>query len=328
MTKPSLCNLFGKDPCSESEVRFFIGFHTHYMHTHVMLEPQVKEISDALVDTGMVDLGYEYVVLDDCWSAKTSDNATGNLQADASKFPNGMKDLADYVHKKGLKFGLYTSVGDVTCKGDRPGSLDNYERDAKTLASWGVDFIKMDHCGDKHNATDLELYGTMSQALNKTERPILFSLCNWGEQDVWDWGSNISQMYRVQQDHLPFWSYTLGQAQGVGYGQGTKEIIEWMAHLDPSKYTREYGFMDPDFLMTMFDPLTYVLCLPLLLFSHKTYIKTQNEFRGESYGVYILGPLEFASFSLYRHSTHVKREKINFDEQRGHCCESRRIFYW
>ena len=257
LTKPSLCNLFGKDPCSESEV---------------------KEIADALVETGMFELGYEYVVLDDCWSAKTRDNATGNLQADASKFPNGMKELADYVHSKNLKFGLYTSVGDVTCKGDRPGSLDNYERDAKTLASWGVDFIKMDHCGDKHNATDLELYGTMSQALNKTERPILFSLCNWGEQDVWDWGANISQMYRVQQDHLPFWSYSLGQAQGVGYGQGTKEIIEWMAHLDPSKYTKEYGFMDPDFLMTMFDPLTYVLSLPLLLlfFSQHQHQNTQK----------------------------------------------------
>jgi len=203
----------------------------------------------------MHDLGYEYVVLDDCWSSKTRDE-NGELQADSKKFPSGMKSLASYVHSKGLKFGLYTSVGDVTCKGDRPGSLDKYETDAKTLSSWGIDFIKMDHCGDKHNRTDIELYGTMSLALNKTGRSILFSLCNWGEENVWDWGSNISQMYRIQQDHLPFWSYSIGQAQGVGYGQGTKEIIEWMAHLDPSKHTREYGYMDPDFLMTMFDPLT------------------------------------------------------------------------
>jgi len=232
--KPSLCNLAGRDPCSESEV---------------------KSIADAMVEQGLRDIGYEYVVLDDCWS-DTERDANGELQPESKKFPSGMKHLSDYVHQKGLKFGLYTSVGDETCKGKRPGSFGHYETDANTLAKWGIDFVKMDHCGNKGNFSDQDLYGEMSKALNKTGRPILFSLCNWGEQNVWEWGGDIAQMFRIQRDHLPFWSWTKGDADDdeAGYGQGTKEIIEWMAALEPSKWTREYGYLDPDFLMTLYWP--------------------------------------------------------------------------
>ena len=93
----------------------------------------------APIDGGesMKDLGYEYLTLDDCWSAKTRD-ANGQLQPEAGKYPEGIKDTIDYVHSKGLKFGLYTCVGTKTCKGDRPGSFGHYEEDAKTLAAWGV----------------------------------------------------------------------------------------------------------------------------------------------------------------------------------------------
>ena len=107
---------------------------------------------------------------------------------------------------------MYTSAGDKTCKGDRPGSFGHYETDAATLASWGVDFVKMDHCGNKGNRSDQELYGNMSRALNATGRPVLFSLCNWGEADVWTWGADIAQMYRIQMDHLPFWKYGDGNS--------------------------------------------------------------------------------------------------------------------
>ena len=228
--QPSVCNLVGKDPCSETEV---------------------KGIADAIVEQGMDKLGYRYVALDDCWS-DTSRDADGNLQPEAKKFPSGMKALADYVHGKGLLFGLYTSVGDKTCKGDRPGCFGNYERDAATLAGWGVDMVKMDHCGGK-NGTDQELYGEMSKALNATGRPILFSLCNWGESSVWEWGSEVAQMFRIQMDHLPFWSFP-AESAGIGYGEGTSEIIEWMATLQPSKWTKRFGWLDPDFLMTRFRP--------------------------------------------------------------------------
>jgi len=220
----------------------------------------VKQTADAIVANGLDRLGYKYVALDDCWS-DTNRDENGQLQPVSEHFPNGMRALADYVHSKGLYFGLYTSVGNETCKGKRPGSYGHYSEDAHTLASWGVDMVKMDHCGGRPSGgTDPELYGEMSKALNATGRPILFSLCNWGEENVWEWGGDVAQMYRIQKDHLPFWhyplkdsdteGYTRDEAAGVGYGQGTYEVIEWMAHLQPSNWTRPYGWMDPDFLMT------------------------------------------------------------------------------
>ena len=232
----SLCNLLGKDPCSET---------------------LVKETADSIVSNGLDKLGYNYVALDDCWS-DTKRDENGHLQPEAKKFPNGMKAVADYVHSKGLYFGLYASVGDETCKGKRPGSLGHFVDDANTLTSWGVDMIKMDHCGRK-NGTDPELYGAMSKALNATGRPVLFSLCNWGEDNVWEWGSSLAQMYRIQMDHLPFWKYgTNSSSAGVGYGQGTYDIIEWMATLQPSKWTKEFGWMDPDFLMTEYLTMDFI----------------------------------------------------------------------
>ena len=221
----SICNAFGRDPCSEH---------------------MVKTTADAFVEQGLDQLGYKWVTLDDCWSAKTRD-AKGNLMPDPKQFPNGMAHVADYVHSRGLKFGVYTSAGDKTCKGDRPGSYGHYEADAKTLASWGVDFVKMDHCGLSAvgNATDRELYGNMSAALNATGRPILFSLCQWGGQDVETWGHDVAQMYRIQMDHLPLWDLPT-KASGVGLGQGTLQIIEFMAQLQPAKWTRRWGWLDPD----------------------------------------------------------------------------------
>jgi alpha-galactosidase len=231
----SLCNLLGKDPCTEKEVQ-----------TTVV----------AMVENGLLELGYDYVALDDCWST-TERDSNGHLQADTKKFPNGMKAVADFVHAHGMKFGLYTSVGDETCKGKRPGSYGHFEDDAKTLTSWGIDMIKMDHCGNKHNVTDQELYGNMSAALNHTDRPVLFSLCSWGLDNVWEWGANIAQMYRIQMDHLPFWKLSGKRSAGAGYGQGTYDIIEWMGALQPSKWTQKYGWMDPDFLMTEYFTMDY-----------------------------------------------------------------------
>ena len=110
----------------------------------------------------------------------------------------------------------------------------------------------MDHCGGK-NGTDPQLYGEMSAALNATGRPVLFSLCSWGEANVWEWGAGVAQMFRIQMDHLPFWSLPT-QAQGVGYGQGTLDIIDFIADLVPSRWTKPFGWLDPDFLMTDYHP--------------------------------------------------------------------------
>ena len=229
----SLCNALGHDPCSES---------------------LVKSVVDGMVEQGMPALGYNYVTLDDCWSATTRD-ADGALQPEPSAFPNGIGPVADYVHSKGLLFGLYLCVGTVTCKGHRPGSFGHYEQDARTVASWGVDFVKMDHCGfpKEGNHTDQELYGQMSAALNATGRPITFSLCQWGEHSVFEWGHQIAQMFRISMDHLPLWRAP-GRSAGAGFGQGTSQVIEYMASLVPSKWTRQYGWLDPDFLMTLYWP--------------------------------------------------------------------------
>ena len=108
-----------------------------------------------------------------------------------------MKAVADYVHSRGLFFGLYTCAGTLTCKGGRPGSYGHYERDAQTLAGWGVDLVKMDHCHMPGNQSDRELYGRMSRALNATGRAITFSLCQWGEHDVVAWGSDVAQVVHL-----------------------------------------------------------------------------------------------------------------------------------
>jgi alpha-galactosidase len=166
-----------------------------------------------------------------------------------------MKALADYIHERGLKLGVYTCVGTETCKKNRPGSYGHYQQDADLFASWGVDMVKADNCHKPAtNETTQELYTQLSQALNATGHPMLFAMCEWGNDEVWNWGGDISQMYRISMDHLPFFHWP-DTASGAGYGCGTAEVIEWMADLHPSKYNRPNAWMDPDFLMTMF-PIT------------------------------------------------------------------------
>jgi alpha-galactosidase len=215
-------------------------------------EAEVHSIADAISSNGMKELGYEYINLDDCWADGSRDE-NGKLQGQPLQFPSGMASLADYVHSKGLKLGLYTCVGTETCKKRRPGSYGHFEIDAQTFADWGVDFVKADFCSVPANETGhtQELYTDFSNALNATGRPMLFSLCEWGTSDVSEWGGEVGQMFRIQMDHIPFWHYP-PQAAGAGYGQGVGDIIEFMGYLDPSKYTEQYGWMDPDFLMTLF----------------------------------------------------------------------------
>lgn len=213
-------------------------------------ENLIKSIADAMVEQGMDKIGYEYVLMDDCWSAATRD-ASGQLQPDADRFPSGMKALADYVHSKGLKVGVYTCVGTKTCRGGLPGSNGQFEKDAATLAGWTLDFVKADFCYAQAPAR--ELYANFSRALNATGRPILFSLCEWGQEDVQTWGADVGQMYRIQMDHLPLWHYPKTKAAaGQGTGQGTWDIIEYIATLRPSTFVKPYGWMDPDFLETLF----------------------------------------------------------------------------
>ena len=164
-------------------------------------EYEVRRKVDAMVENGMFALGYKWILLDDCWSDKERD-ANGELQPSPKLFPSGMKALADYLHKRGMLLGLYTCVGTETCKKNRPGSYGHYTTDAQTMAKWTVDMVKADYCNKPSNETGKDLYSEFSKALNSTGRPMLFSMCQWGNDEVWNWGGDIAQMYRIQMDHL------------------------------------------------------------------------------------------------------------------------------
>ncbi|MEJ2051972.1 MAG: glycoside hydrolase family 27 protein, partial [Calditrichota bacterium] len=140
-------------------------------------EQLIREIADAMVSTGMRDAGYIYLNIDDCWMASKRD-AKGRLQVNSERFPSGMKALADYVHSKGLKIGIYSSAGTMTCQ-RLPASLDHEKQDAQSFASWGIDYLKYDNCYNQGRDA-VQRYTKMKNALAATGRPIVFSICEWG----------------------------------------------------------------------------------------------------------------------------------------------------
>ena len=176
-----------------------MGWNSWNTFGHRINEQVIREIADAMVDLGLRDAGYEYVVIDDCWSLYERDE-NGRLAPDPAKFPSGMKALSDYVHSKGLKFGMYSCAGTMTCA-RRPGSFNHEYLDAQTFADWGVDFLKYDFCYVPKNEDGPSLYRRMSMALKATGREILFSACNWGSDEVEKWiRSTGAHMYRSTGD--------------------------------------------------------------------------------------------------------------------------------
>lgn len=159
-------------------------------------EKLIKEMADAIVSSGMKDAGYEYVVIDDCW--QTGRDEEGNIIVDKDHFPNGMKPVADYVHSLGLKFGIYSCAGSKTCQG-RPGSRGYQFQDARQYAKWGVDYLKYDWCYNEGQDAKAA-YKTMSDALKTCGRPIVFSICEWGENKPWEWGKGIGHLWRITAD--------------------------------------------------------------------------------------------------------------------------------
>jgi len=163
-------------------------------------EKLVKETADIMVSSGMAAAGYNYIVLDDGWMTKERD-ANGDLVPDPVKFPNGMKAVIDYVHSKGLKFGLYNCAGTQTCAG-YPGTRGYEYQDARFYAKLGIDFLKYDWCNTK-GITAPEAYTTMSNALKTAGRPIVFSLCEWGDNQPWEWGKPVGNLWRISGDIYP-----------------------------------------------------------------------------------------------------------------------------
>ncbi|MGW1976218.1 NPCBM/NEW2 domain-containing protein [Streptomyces sp. NPDC001889] len=167
-------------------------------------EKMIRDTADLFVSTGLKDAGYEYVNVDDCWAAEKRDPLTGRLTHHPTRFPGGIKALADYVHSKGLKFGIYTSAGTLTCAKTMPGSLDHEEIDARTFADWGVDYLKYDNCNNQGRPA-LERYTAMRDALRATGRPIVYSLCEWGENKPWEWGADVGHLWRTTGDINDSW---------------------------------------------------------------------------------------------------------------------------
>jgi alpha-galactosidase len=160
-------------------------------------EQLIEQTADYLVSSGLKDDGYTYVNIDDCWMTKNRDSA-GNLVPDPAKFPDGISGTAAYVHAKGLKLGIYESAGTATCAG-YPGSLDHEQQDANSFASWGVDYLKYDNCNNQGVPWE-QRYDAMRDALANTGRPIVFSMCEWGEDNVWTWGAGTGNLWRTTGD--------------------------------------------------------------------------------------------------------------------------------
>lgn len=164
-------------------------------------EKLIMQMADEMVSSGMQDAGYEYVVIDDCWQVDRDEN--GEIVVDKDRFPHGMKYVADYIHSKGLKFGIYSCAGSKTCAG-RPGGRGHEFQDARTYASYGVDYLKYDWC----NTTTQEAkssYTTMRDGLFAAKRPIVFSLCEWGTAKPWEWAKEVGHLWRTTGDIVDRW---------------------------------------------------------------------------------------------------------------------------
>ncbi|KAG0468154.1 hypothetical protein HPP92_017482 [Vanilla planifolia] len=165
-------------------------------------ETVIKETANALISTGLADLGYKYVNIDDCWSSIFR-SLKGELVPHPKTFPSGIKALADYVHGKGLKLGIYSDAGVFTCQ-VRPGSIFHEEVDAKTFASWGVDYLKYDNCFNLGIKPE-KRYPPMRDALNSTGRTIFYSICEWGVDDPATWAGKVGNSWRTTDDINDTW---------------------------------------------------------------------------------------------------------------------------
>ena len=167
-------------------------------------ETLIKEIADAMAATGMKKAGQQYVNIDDCW--RVSRDSAGAIVADPVRFPNGIKALAEYCYE-GLKLGIYTDAGTMTCE-KRPGSLDHELQDAKTYASWGIDYVKIDWCHTEGLDPKTQ-YAKFRDALAQCGRPIVFSICNWGRNQPWTWGPATGNLWRTTGDIQDKWASVL-----------------------------------------------------------------------------------------------------------------------
>ncbi|MES2162648.1 MAG: glycoside hydrolase family 27 protein [Pseudomonadota bacterium] len=177
-------------------------------------EQLIRDTADAMVRLGLKDAGYEYVNIDDCWHGTRDKD--GVIRPNAERFPSGIKALADYVHGKGLKLGIYSDVGATTC-GGHPGSRGHEYQDAITYASWGIDYVKYDWC-DSKGLSAVGAYTTMRDAIRSAGRPMMFSMCEWGESKPWDWAADVGHSWRTTGDIYPCWDCEFNHGSWSQFG--------------------------------------------------------------------------------------------------------------
>ncbi len=200
-------------------------------------EKLIKEMADAMVTSGMRDAGYIYLVIDDCWQIDR--DAQGNILPDPQRFPSGMKALADYIHSKGLKFGLYSDAGTLTCQ-KRPGSRGYEFQDARQYAAWDVDYLKYDWCSTSTQNAQAS-YSIMRDALLKAGRPIVFSICEWGTAKPWLWARDVGNLWRTTGDIQDCWDCKRDWG-----GMGVVHILDLQDGLE--SYAGPGHWNDPDML--------------------------------------------------------------------------------
>lgn len=207
-------------------------------------ERLIRSTADALVSSGLRDAGYVYVNLDDCWHGAR--DAHGDIQPDAKRFPSGLKALGDYIHARGLKFGIYSDTGEKTCAGF-PGSQGHEYQDARQYAAWGVDYVKYDWCNtgtgeNQRNAR--EGYRTMRDAIRASGRPMVFSICEWGENKPWLWATDVGHLWRTTGDITNCWDCEVGHGNWSSLGV--------LRILDKQNGLRDYAgpghWNDPDMM--------------------------------------------------------------------------------
>jgi alpha-galactosidase len=200
-------------------------------------EDMIRQMADGMVKSGMKEAGYQYIVIDDCW--QVSRDKEGNIVADPQHFPSGIKALADYVHSKGLKFGIYSDAGSKTCAG-RPASRGHEFQDARTYAAWGVDYLKYDWCNVTTQNAQAS-YALIREALNNAGRPIVLSICEWGTAKPWLWGAEVGgNLWRTTGDITDKWD---GK---ITYSSGMLVILDQQVGLE--SFAGPGHWNDPDML--------------------------------------------------------------------------------
>ncbi len=209
-------------------------------------EVLIRDIADKMVEYGLVDAGYIYLNLDDGWHGERDDQ--GFIHEDLEKFPSGMKALADYLHSKGIKLGIYSDAGTNTCA-CYAGSLGHEYQDAFMYAQWGVDYLKYDWCYTT-NVNPKGAYALMRNALRKAGRPILFSMCEWGSSKPWEWAADVGHSWRTTGDigvsFMPIPVRFDENGRRMWKALGVMEIVEMNEPL--RKYAGPGHWNDPDML--------------------------------------------------------------------------------